>query len=359
MITLQTKIKSLNKFTEGVYKMEKFIKKYANMKTVFYILLGLLILFMWKNPEMTLMLFVSLVFASSLNPLVDKLNKKINRTAATSIVLFGSIGLLALFIIPIFALCIYQIGLFAKEFPQYINNINQIVHTYPIIHKLGIMNIKFADVFTQAANYSSSFIDAVMSLLGKLSSLSLYFLLTVIFTFFLLVDKDYIRNSILKFFPSSLRNKTNGIIKIVSQRIGGYVIAQTCAITSVGIIMIIGLWLFKIPYALLLGLITAVLDIIPVVGPAIGLIICLVATYEVGIRALLVVTLVFVIAQFVENNFVRPYAYGKLMNLHPMLIFIFLFLGTKYFGLVGTLFAPAIAATVCVLVEELYIKNLK
>ncbi len=339
--------------------MENFIKKYVNMKMVFFILLGLLIIFMWKNPEISLMLFVALVFASSLNPLVDKLNEKINRTAATSIVLFGSIGLLALFIIPIFALCIYQIGLFAKEFPQYIANIDKIIHTYPIMQKLGLMKISFADVFTQAASFSSDFINTVITLLGKLSSLSLYFLLTVIFTYFLIADKEHIRNAVLKLFPSTLRDKTNGIIEIVGRRIGGYVIAQTCAIASVGVVMILGLWLFKIPYALLLGLITAILDIIPVVGPAIALVICLVATYEVGLKALIIVTLVFASAQFIENNFVRPYAYGKLMNLHPMLIFIFLFLGTKYFGLVGTLFAPAIAATVCVLVEELYIKNLK
>ena len=60
-----------------------------------------------------------------------------------------------------------------------------------------------------------------------------------------------------------------------------------------------------------------------------------------------------------EENLVRPYAFSKLMDLHPTIIFLSLILGGKYFGFIGVLFAPAMAATVCVLLDELYVKNLK
>ncbi len=326
---------------------------------MFYVLFALFLIFVWKNPDISLMLFVAMVFASSLSPLVDKLSKKMNRTASTAIVVFGLIALLALIIIPILVLCAYQIGLFAVEFPKYISNIDKVIHSYPILHKLGLVNLNLYGMFSSAANYSSDLINTVLEFASKLSSLSLYFFITVIFIFFLIADKDYIKAATLKLFPSNMKEKAEGIIDIIGQRIGGYVIAQSCAIASVGIVMTLGLWIFGIPYSFLLGLITAVLDILPVVGPAIALVICLIATYESGVWALVIVTLVFAAAQFIENNFVRPYAFGKLLNLHPMLIFVFLFIATKYFGLVGTLFAPAIAATLCVLVEELYIKNLK
>jgi len=124
-------------------------------------------------------------------------------------------------------------------------------------------------------------------------------------------------------------------------------------------VMTLGLLIFKINYAIILGLLTGVLDIIPVIGPAIALVICLIATYEAGWGAIAVVILVFCAAQLIENNVVRPYAFGKLLNLHPIIIFLFIFIATKYLGVIGTLFAPAIAAVVCVLVEEIYIKNLK
>ena len=70
------------------------------------------------------------------------------------------------------------------------------------------------------------------------------------------------------------------------------------------------------------------------------------------------VIVVFAIAQLVENNFVRPFVFGKFLNLHPLLIYLFLFIMAKYAGIVGVVFAPAVAATVCVLYEELYMKNL-
>ena len=128
--------------------------------------------------------------------------------------------------------------------------------------------------------------------------------------------------------------------------------------TSVGIIMTIGLLIAKVDYAVLLGLITAVLDIIPVIGPGIALIICLLTAYKAGWFTLLMIVVVFAIAQLAENNFIRPFIFGKFLDLHPLIIYLFLFITAQYLGIVGVIFAPAIAATVCVLIEELYIKNI-
>ena len=61
----------------------------------------------------------------------------------------------------------------------------------------------------------------------------------------------------------------------------------------------------------------------------------------------------------IENNLVRPYAFSKLLNIHPIMGFTFLYIGAKYFGVIGALFAPAFAAASCVLIEELYMKNIE
>ena len=123
--------------------------------------------------------------------------------------------------------------------------------------------------------------------------------------------------------------------------------------------MTIGLMILRVDYALLLGLITCILDVIPVVGPAIALIICLIATYKSGIGILIGVGIVFAIAQLAENNFVRPYVFGKFLNVHPLIVYLFLFITAKYLGIIGVVFAPAIAATAVVLIEEVYMKNIE
>ena len=174
-----------------------------------------------------------------------------------------------------------------------------------------------------------------------------------------MADKTNIKNAYTHLFPKQMRAKANEVLDIISQKVGGYIAGQVAAMASVGIIMAIGLILLKVDYAVLLGLITAILDIIPVVGPTIALIICLVATYKYGTIILLLVAIVFAIAQLVENSFVRPYVFGKLLDIHPILIYLFLFITAKYMGVVGVVFAPAIAATICVLIQELYIKNIE
>ena len=120
----------------------------------------------------------------------------------------------------------------------------------------------------------------------------------------------------------------------------------------------IGLSIFKVNYAVILGLITAVLDIIPIVGPTIALVIALIVTLDAGPAAIAAVVGVFAVAQIIENQFVRPYVFGKFLDIHPIMIYLFLFITAKYMGAIGIILAPAVAATACVLIEELYMKNL-
>ena len=162
----------------------------------------------------------------------------------------------------------------------------------------------------------------------------------------------------MSLFPAQMKERADEIIETISKKIGGYVLAQVVTMTSVGIIMAIGLMIIKVDYAILLGLITAILDIVPVVGPALALIICLVTAYNSGPLTLALILVVFAVAQVAENNLVRPYIFGKFLDLHPLIIYLFLFITAQYLGVIGVIFAPAIAATVCVLIEELYIKNI-
>jgi predicted PurR-regulated permease PerM len=145
---------------------------------------------------------------------------------------------------------------------------------------------------------------------------------------------------------------------ISEQKLSSFVSGQFIASASVGIVMLVGLLLLGVDSAVILACVSAVLDIVPVVGPAIALIVCLAVTYKLGWTVVILTAVIFAFAQFAENNFVRPYVFGKFMDLHPIVVYIFLFVCAKYFGIVGAVFAPAIAADACVLIEELYLKSM-
>ena len=154
-----------------------------------------------------------------------------------------------------------------------------------------------------------------------------------------------------------MKNQAEEIIDSIAKKVGGYVLAQIITIFSIGFIIFIGLALLGVDYALILGLISAIFDLVPVIGPTIAFIIILIATLKLSAVKIISVILIFAFAQWAENNLVRPYIFGKFMNIHPLLIYFFLLVTAKYLGLIGVIFAPAIAATVYVLIEELYIKN--
>lgn len=336
---------------------ELFYKHLTAKNVIFLISFILLTIFALKNVDLTLMFFVSIVIACSLNPLVDKLAFKINRHGAAAIVLTGFILLLLVFLLPILYIGVYEINACLQSLSNSLNNIDQLSKLNQMLMSFGIdkANIPIADL----AGNATYVVASAFVFLKNAGSFMIYLLITVIFTFFFMADREIIKDTFLKLFPAKARKKTEDVVDIICQKIGGYVVAQSYAILSVGVVMTLGLILFRVPYAILFGLITAVLDIIPVAGPAFALVICVIAAHQYGILAIVGVVISFIAAQVIENNLVRPYAFSKLLNIHPIMVFTFLYIGAKYFGVIGALFAPAFAAASCVLIEELYMKNIE
>ena len=124
---------------------------------------------------------------------------------------------------------------------------------------------------------------------------------------------------------------------------------------SVGVMMMIVLMILGVDYALLLGLITGILDIIPILGPTIAVGIILLVAYPLGLVKIILIIAGFLLVQQLSNYIVRPILFGKFMQLHPLMIFLALFLAEQFLGFWGVILSPAIAATICVLVDELYL----
>ena len=314
---------------------------------------------MFTNVDVAIMLFISLVFACSLNPIVDKLEKKMPRPLATCIVLFGALAILGLLLTFIFMLGAYQISELIKEYPNYVKNLDDAINGSTALQKMGITKIDIDGITASMANSTEGAIDYIMGVIKGMGSGFAYCLTGLIFLFFFMQDKKNIKTTVLNYFPANIKNRTEEIIDNISLKMGGYVFAQTMAVLSVFAVNAIGLLILQNPYAISIAIIAAILDIIPVVGPAIAIVICLIGVYEFGAKVLITTLVVMVLAQLVENNLVRPYAFSKLMDLHPTIIFLSLILGGKYFGFIGVLFGPAMAATICVLLDELYVKNIK
>ena len=340
--------------------MENLCKKYLTGKNIlFSVAIIIVLLLITQMPDIAILFFASFVISCSLNPLVDKLAKSRSRGEAAVIVLLGVAGLIALFFVPLIVMAGREIQSFALSFPQYLENIKEFIQHSHILQKAHLLNIDLGGVITSTSGFTSKFFDQIVDAGLNLGSALVYMLASTLIIYYFMADKDMLKNTYSKLFPKPLREKANEVLDIISQKVGGYVVGQLTTIAAVGLVMTIGLLILRVEYAVLLGLITAILDIVPIVGPTIALIICLLSTYKYGPVILILTAVVFAAAQLLENNLVKPYIFGKLMDIHPILIYLFLFISAKYMGTIGVIFAPAIAATVCVLIQELYMKNLE
>lgn len=320
--------------------MQNIMQKLGTSQNIIF-LLGVIFytICLFTITDIALMLFVTYVVACALNPIVDKLEKKCNRNIAAAIVFGGFVGGILLMFLPIIILGGKEIAHLAAQYPQYVDQVKDYIMNSPVVQE-------FAN--------SGGLIESLTSI----SKGGLYLFVAMIFTYFLIVDRDKILNAIVRFFPKNSRSRMIEIWNISEQKLSRFVSGQFIASASVGLIVLVGLLLLKVDSAVILGCISAVLDIVPIVGPAIALAVCVAVTYKLGWTVVILTVLIFLFAQFAENNFVKPYVFGKFMDLHPIVIYIFLFVCAKYFGAVGAIFAPAIAADACVLIEELYLKSM-
>lgn len=335
------------------------VNKYVTGRNIMFIVVALIFfILVTKMQDVAIMFFASFVIACSLNPLVDKLSVKMKRPVASGLILGGVILLILLIFIPLIVMAGHEIKSFAISFPQYLENIESFIDKTPFINKSNIAKIDVANLVSSASGFASNFVNEIVGVGKNLGSAFIYLLASLIMIYYFMADKEIIEKTYVHLFPVPMREKAKSVLEIISKKIGGYVLGQLVAMAGVGIVMTIGLLILGVDYAVLLGFITAILDIVPVVGPGLALVICLIAAYKLGPVVLILVAVVFAIAQLAENNFVKPYVFGKLLDIHPVIIYLFLFITAKYMGVIGVIFAPAIAATVCVLIEELYMKNL-
>ena len=334
-----------------------FFKNYLTVKNIiFFVVAILFVKFLTMISAIAMMFFASYVLACSLNPLVELLTKRMKRPMAASIVITGMILIFSLFFIPVIVIASEQINSFIQVLPGHIANLKAFILNKTILGQKIVDMIDIPSFIQPVSDFTTSIVNQSITVTIGIASSLIYILTMCIIMYYFIVDKRIIRRAFLTLFPKQMKRKADRIAETISKKIGGYIVAQGVTMLSVGIVFTICLLLLKVDYAVLLGLIATVLDIIPVIGPAIALIICIVMCYQVAPVTLALMIASFFLAQWVENNFVRPYVFGKFMDVHPLIIFFSIFVTAKFLGIIGVVFAPAIAATACVILDELYIK---
>ena len=333
------------------------LKKLFNPKIlIFTILIIILLLLLPKLLGLLMILFASFVLAAALNPFVNKLQKYIkNRSAASSIVVLTSITALFALILPIIVMCYKEIELFISIMPQKAANLyNFITHTKLYGKTISEM-IPFENLANASTNIAQNVFNQSINITMAAAQTVFITLALTMFIYYILVDKKYLRNKFLEFFPPNLKEKAGSILYNITSKVGNYVRAQVLSMITVGVMVTIEVAILGIEYPVLLGLIAGICDIIPILGPTIAIAVIVAIAFPLGWVKIVLAIILFLAIQQISNYMIRPFLFGKFMQLHPINIMVALFVAEEFLGVWGVLLSPAIAATICVLIDELYL----
>ena len=334
-----------------------FKKSFWTSKNIIFIIFVLTMLFILpKTISILLLFFGAYVIACALNPYVNNLEKKMNRTLASTLVMSISLVSALALIIPIFIVAVNEIRHFIVSFPTKLTQISDFIMNGQVyghkIQDLVDMNV----IIGGSSNFAQSLLSKSLNITFAATQLVVILVAMTMIVYYIVLDKDYLKKKLLQFFPPDIKPKTETIITTISFKVGSYVRAQLISMAAVGLMVMIVLLILRIDYATLLGLISGVLDIIPILGPSIALFLILLVAYPMSMLKIVLVIAGFLLCQQLSNYVVKPFLFGKLMQMHPLTVFLALFLATQFLGFWGVILSPAIAATVCVLIDEIYLK---
>lgn len=327
-------------------------------RTAVIIILILITLFIFnKYPIVSRTLstaIISIIVAYLINPLVIKLeNLGLKRSYAILIVYLIVILFFAIIVVFLWPMLVEQLKNLVQSIPQIVRYVNRLsdkiggkFKDYPAVNDFILDGTK--SILKSLNKVQDNLIFELGNIGEKVSGLAsgiLRIVLIPVFTFYFIMFKEKYFIWIKKQVPANKYKGTVSLFREVDRVNSQFVRGRLIMAIAVGIMTTIFLLIMRIDYALIIGIITCVADIIPYIGPALGFIPAVVlALVDSPIKAV-IVAIAFVLIQWVENNILAPKILGTTIGLNPLLILVSLIIGAGMFGVPGMIFAVPVVAT--------------
>lgn len=340
------------------------------------VLLTLLVLFMLSKVtwlfkplnDLIGIVVIPIVFAAIifylLNPVIDWLQRylKWERTWSIVLIFVAVVALIAWGIATIIPVIQEQSQSLIKNWPDYWQNLQtQLNHWIKtpglkaIKEQLGNMNNDvFASITSKFNKMLSSTVNHIGSAVGVVTNVVIALVTTPFIAFFMLKDGHKLMPYILKFLPDKSRATTRQILKEVDQQISHYVRGQLTVAFWVAVMFTVGFATVGMQYALTLGIVAGLLNLIPYLGSFLAMVPAVVIAVFISPMMLVKVLIVFMIEQTLEGRVVSPLVLGNKMAMYPVTTIIVLLASGKLFGLLGVIIGIPIYAILKILVTYSY-----
>ena len=182
-------------------------------------------------------------------------------------------------------------------------------------------------------------------------------LLILVVGIYLAADPRLYRNGLLRLLPVSRRPQVGGALDEAGHALRKWLLAQLLIMAAVGVMIAVGLALLGVPLWLSLGLLSGLLEFVPVIGPLVALVPGVLLAFAQGPATALYVLGLYLLVQQIESNILTPLIQRWAAELAPVLALLAIVAGGLLFGVLGVVFATPLAVVVVVLVRRLYVED--
>lgn len=165
-----------------------------------------------------------------------------------------------------------------------------------------------------------------------------------------------IKRRVFALIPNTYFESWYMMVSQVMHSLSDYIRAKLMEALILGTLVSLGLLALKIPYPFVLGTLAGITNIVPYVGPFLGIApgLLLILTGEIPSEALMPILAVFGIANLIDTVLIFPVFVGRIVKLHPVLLIAAVIVGQRYYGLVGMLISVPIATACKIVTQEVY-----
>jgi predicted PurR-regulated permease PerM len=320
-----------------------------DISTTTIIKIALVILGIWfifAIKDIVVLFFIVLVIVAALTPMVDKMSKYIPRIVALliiTIIFLSALTAIGFLLIPPI---VNQIEQLATNLPYILDNLNPTFNNLQIVikqYQSSLLNLSSELGGFSAGLYSTTvgFFTGIVAIITIL-----------VLSFYLLLEQNSLRNFMRNLIPEEQEETVFNIIHKISTKMGNWLRGQGVLMIVIGILDWVALAAVGVPYALTLAVWGGLTEIIPYIGPWMGLVPALIVAYTVSPVTALIVIIAYVLIQQLEGHLLVPKMMGKAVGLSPVIIILALLIGAKLMGVLGVLISVPAAAAISVIVQE-------
>lgn len=323
---------------------------------------GLLVLLFFYLQNLVLIVLTAIVFASAVEPAVSWFMRyRFPRALAVATVYLSVIGSLFFVVYLFLPPLLEETQKFASALPQLVETLNleslrTSLGTNPLIQNAtdAVSNASLSETIGQFQDaVSTTGQGAFRALAGVFGGL-VSFVLIVVLSFYFAVQETGVDDFLRVVTPVKHQKYVIDLWKRSHHKIGLWMQGQLVLSLIMGVLSYLWLTILGVPYALIISLVVAILELVPFFGPIMsGVIATAVAFSSGGIETGLLVAGGFVILHQLESNLIYPLVVRNIVGVPPLLVILALIAGGQLFGFLGILLSVPIAAALQVFVTDI------